>query len=126
MEDIRVDEHGVPVEAPNPHKWPGWLLTVMTLGCGIGQLYWAVSIASTQMVGVYHRWKHDNYVPMSPSLAGLILIGATYWWLVRHHAQYSETERRVMFWAGILAFALGGIGLMMIGLIEPYHDTTGG
>ena len=117
-----LDEYGLPVEAPNPRKWLAWLLTGLTFGCGVGQFYWAVSIATTQMVGVYHRWKHDNYLPMSPSIFGLILIVGTVVWVGRNREQYSKTERRVMYWAGVLAFALGAIGLMMIGLIEPYHD----
>jgi hypothetical protein len=61
-----LDEHGIPQEARPPRKWLVYLLTDICLASGIGQMYWAVSIASTQMVGVYHRWKHYNYVPLSP------------------------------------------------------------
>jgi hypothetical protein len=75
-----LDEHGIPQEARPPRKWLGYPLAGICLAIGIGQMYWSVSIASTQMVGVYHRWKHDNWVPLSPSFVGiLVIIGLGVW-----------------------------------------------
>jgi hypothetical protein len=75
-----LNDYGTPVEDLNPRKWLGYLLTGICLASGIGQMYWAVSIATTQMVGVYHRWKHDNYFPLSPSLIAIIgSIGVGLW-----------------------------------------------
>lgn len=120
-----LDEHGIPREARPPRKWLGYLLAGICLAIGIGQMYWSVSIASTQMVGVYHRWKHDNWVPLSPSFAGIFVIAGVGVWLAKERDKYSRTERRVLHTAVILAVALGAIGWLIISLIEPYRDAGG-
>jgi hypothetical protein len=111
-----LDEHGI------PRKWLGYLLTGICLASGIGQMYWSVSIASTQMVGVYHRWKHDNYVPLSPAFVAIFVSVGVALWLAREQDTYSTTERRVLYTALILAAALGAIGWLIVSLKEPYHN----
>jgi hypothetical protein len=122
-----LDEHGIPRQARPPRKWPGYLLAGSGLASGIGQMYWAVSIASTQMVGVYHRWAHDNEVPLLPFyVAWIVSIGA-YVWLARgKQDNYSKAERRVLYTALVLAMVLGVIGWGIISLIEPYCANCGG
>ena len=78
-----LDEHGIPREARPPRKWLGYLLTGLCLASGIGQMYWSVSIASTQMVGVYHRWAHEHYAPESPSFVAVFVGTGVYLWLAR-------------------------------------------
>jgi DivIVA domain-containing protein len=119
-----LDEHGIPQEARPPRKWLGYLLTGICLASGIGQMYWSVSIASTQMVGVYHRWKHDNYVPLSPFFVAIFVSLGVGLWLDKEKDKYTKTERRVLYTALILAMALGIIGWLIISLIEPYHDAS--
>jgi hypothetical protein len=72
--NLNNPEHGIPREAMPPHKWPGYLLAGACLASGIGQICWAVSIASTQMVGVYQRWKDWNWAPLSPALVGIFAL----------------------------------------------------
>jgi hypothetical protein len=121
-----LDEHGIPREARPPRKWLGYLLAGICLASGIGQMYWSVFIASTQMVGVYHRWKDMNWVPLSPSLVGIFVLAGVYLWLARGgQDKYSKTERRVLYTALILAVALAAIGLVIIFLIEPYSNAGG-
>jgi hypothetical protein len=50
-----LDKHGIPREARPPRKWLGYLLAGTGLASGIGQMYWSLSITSTQMVGNWHR-----------------------------------------------------------------------
>ena len=78
-----LDEYGIPKEAGPPRKWLGYLLTGICLASGIGQMYRSVSIASTQMVGVYHRWAHEHYAPESPSFVAVFVGTGVYLWLAR-------------------------------------------
>jgi hypothetical protein len=119
--DPALDEHGIPQEARPPRKWLAYLLTGICLASGIGQMYWAVSIASTQMVGDYHRWKHDNYVPLTPSLAAILVALVAVRVLFKEQDEYSKTETLVLYTALFLALALAGIGWLIIFLIEPNH-----
>jgi hypothetical protein len=117
-----LDKHGIPQEARPPRKWLVYLLTGICLASVIGQMYWSVSIASTQMVGVYHRWNHYNDVPLSPSFVAIFVSAGVGVWLAEKQDKYSKTERRVLYTALILAVALGVIGWLIISRIEPYHD----
>jgi hypothetical protein len=127
-----LDEHGIPQEARPPRKWLAYLLTGICLASGIAQMYWAVSIASTQMVGNYHRWTDVNWVPALPGyvalLAGIgaVLAGIGAVGLSQKKGEYSKTERRVLYTAVILAAALGVIGLYIMSHIEPPSFTGGG
>jgi hypothetical protein len=123
--DPALDEHGIPREARPPRKWLAYLLTGICLASGIGQMYWAVSIASTQMVGVYHRWTNYHYVPQSPAVVAIFVSAGVGSWLFRNKDKYSETERRVLYTALILAVALGGIGWGILSFIEPASTGTG-
>ena len=120
-----LDEHGIPQEARPPRKWLGYLLTGICLASGIGQMYWSVSIASTQMVGVYHRWAHEHYAPESPSFVAAFLSTGVLLWLAKDQDRYSKIEKRVLYIALILAAALGIIGWLILSEIEPYHDGGG-
>lgn len=117
-----LDEHGIPQEARPPRKWLGYLLTGICLASGIGQMYWSVSIA----YGVHHRWKHYNYVPLSPSFVAFFVSAGVGVWLARKWDTYSYTERRVLYTALILAMALAIIGWLSLSLIEPYRCCAGG
>jgi len=123
--NLELDAHGIPQEARPPRKWLGYLLTGICLASGIGQMYWSVSIASTQMVGVYHRWKHDNYVPWTPGFATILIALAAMVVLAKEHDEYSKTEWRVLVAALFLAMALAVIGWLIISEIEPYSNTGG-
>ena len=120
-----LDEHGIPQEARPPRKWLAYLLTGICLASGIGQMYWSLSIASTQMVGVYHRWTHDNYVPESPSFVATFVSTGVLLWLAKEQDKYSKTEKRVLYTALILAAALGIIGFLILTQIEPYSNGGG-
>ena len=121
-----LDEHGIPREARPPRKWPGYLLAGIGLASGIGQMYWAVSIASTQMVGVYHRWTHNNEVPLLPSyVAWIVSIGVLVWLGRGGQDKYNKTEKRVLYTVLILAMTLAAIGWGVVSLIEPYSNTGG-
>jgi FtsH-binding integral membrane protein len=118
---LERDEYGIPREVRPPRKWLGYLLAGTGLASGIGQMYWAVSIASTQMVGVYQRWTHDNEVPLLPCyVAWIVSIGLLVWLARGKQDKYSKAEKRVLFTALILAMTLGAIGFGIISLIEPY------
>jgi hypothetical protein len=127
-----LDEHGIPQEARPPRKWLAYLLTGICLASGIAQMYWAVSIASTQMVGDYHRWTDINWVPVLPGYVALLAgIGAVFAsidavGLSQKKGKYSKTERRVLYTAGVFAVAAGGIGLYIMSHIEPSSFTGGG
>jgi hypothetical protein len=88
-------------------------------------MYWSVSIASTQMVGVYHRWKHDNYVPLLPAFVAILVSVGVGLWVAKEKDKYSKTERRVLYTALVLAVALAAIGWLIISIIEPYHASSG-
>lgn len=120
-----LDEHGIPQEARPPLKWLVYPLTGICLASGIAQMYWSVSIASTQMVGVYHRWKHDNYVPQSPSFVAFFVGAGVILWLIKEQDRYSKTEKRVLHTAVILGMALAVIGWLILSLIEPYRNGGG-
>ena len=128
--NLELDQHGIPQEARPSRKWLGYLLTGICLASGIGQMAWSVFIASTQMVGVYHRWKHDNYVPAWPGLIA-IFVGAGFgFWLLKKQVdgqgRYSKTEYWVLYTALILAIVLGAIGWVIISLKEPNNYGSGG
>ena len=78
------------------------------------------------MIGVYHRWKHDNYVPLSPAFVAVFVSAGVGLWLLNNQDKYSKTEKRVLFTALLLAMALGAIGWLIISQIEPYHPGGGG
>ena len=120
-----LDEYGIPKEAGPPRKWLGYLLTGICLASGIGQVYWSLSITSTQMVGDWHRWTHENYVPLSPSFVAFFVSAGVGVWLARKWDTYSYTERRVLYTALILAMALAIIGWLILSLIEPYRNHGG-
>ena len=121
--NLELDAHGIPQEARPPRKWLGYLLTGICLASGIGQMYWSVSIASTQMVGVYHRWTHEHYAPESPSFVATLVSAGVILWLVKGgQDKYSKTERGVLYTALGLAMALGVIGWLILSEIEPYRS----
>jgi hypothetical protein len=121
-----LDERDIPQEVRPARKWLGYLLTGICLTSGIGQMYWSVSIASTQMVGVYHRWKHENYVPVSPAfIAVFVSAGVGLWLVATGQDKYSKTQRRVLTIALVLAVALGTIGTLILAHIEPYGASQG-
>jgi hypothetical protein len=78
------------------------------------------------MVGVHHRWKQDNEVPLLPAYVAVFLGLVVGMWLFSQQAKYGKAERRVLCTALILAVALGAIGWLIISLIEPYQDVSGG
>lgn len=116
-----LDEHGIPQEARPPRKWLGYLLTGICLASGIGQMWWSVSIAATQMVGVYTRWKTEHALPESPAIIAVFgSLGVGLW--VSKRAQLSKTEHRVLYAALMLVIALGALGYLILSLKEPYRD----
>ena len=117
-----LDEHGILQEAGPPRKWLAYLLTGICLASGIAQMYWAVSIASTQMVGDYHRWTDANWVPVLP-LWVAILAGGGVGLLTKKKDEYSKTERRVLFTALLFAWAIAFLGSYIITHIEPSSFT---
>lgn len=117
-----LDEHGILQGARPPRKWLGYLLTGICLASGIGQMYWSVSIASTQMVGAYHRWQQVNFVPLLPSFVAIFVGFGVRVWLAKEQDKYSRTERRGLRITLILAMVLGAIGWLIVSLIEPYLD----
>jgi len=120
-----LDEHGVPVGQGPARKWLAWLLSLAAFGSGIGQMYWTVSIATTQMVGVYTRWKTDHNLPLAPTyFAWVTGIGAAIW-IGRNRDRYSKAERTLLYTAIILALLISAIGFMILTLKEPYHDGGG-
>jgi len=121
-----LDEHGIPREARPPRKWLGYLLTGTALACGIGQVSWSLSITSTQMVGHWHRWTHDNEVPLLPCYVALIVSSGVLMWLDRWEKdKYSKTETRVLYTALFLALMLAVIGWLILSQIEPYSSGGG-
>jgi hypothetical protein len=120
-----LDEHGIPQEAKPPRKWLAYLLMGICLASGIGQVYWAVSVASTQMVGDWHRWTHNNYVPWSPSLVGIVALAGLGLWWAKEGDNYSRTERRVLYTALMLTLALAILGWYILSQIEPYNGGGG-
>jgi len=120
-----LDEHGVPVVARPVRRWLVYLLTGICLASGIGQMWWTVSIAATQMVGVYTRWKTEHFLPESPVIIAFFgSIGLSIW-ITFQGDQFSKMERRVLHAALILAAALGLIGFLILTLKEPYHNGGG-
>jgi hypothetical protein len=120
-----LDEHGIPQEARPPRKWLAYLLTGICLASGIGQMYWSLSITSTQMVGNWHRWTHEHYAPESPSFVATFVSTGVLLWLAKEQDKYSKTEKRVLYTALILAAALGIIGFLILTQIEPYSNGGG-
>jgi hypothetical protein len=121
-----LDEHGVPVVPRPVRKWPVYLLTGICLASGIGQMWWTVSIAATQMVGVYTRWKTEHILPESPVVIAFFGSAGVGLWIASKGDQFSKTERRVLYAALWLAAALGALGFLILTLKEPYHDGGGG
>jgi hypothetical protein len=117
-----LDEHGVPVVARPVRKWLVYLLTGICLASGIGQMWWSVSIAATQMVGVYTRWKTEHTLPESPAIIAVFVSMGVGLWIASKRDQLSKTEHRVLYAALMLAIALGAIGFLILTLKEPYHD----
>jgi hypothetical protein len=118
-----LDEYGIPRKARPPRKWLGYLLAGTGLACGVGQMYWSLSITSTQMIGNWHRWTHQNEVPLLPCYAALIVsMGALAWLRRGEQDKYSKTERRVLYTALILAMTLAAIGFLILTQIEPYSN----
>jgi hypothetical protein len=121
-----LDEHGIPREARPPRKWLSYLLTGTALASGLGQVYWSLSITSTQMVGHWHRWTHDNEVPLLPCYVAWIVSIGVFAWLERGEKdKYSKTEKRVLYTALILAVTLASIGWLILSQIEPYSSGGG-
>jgi len=117
-----LDEHGVPVVARPVRKWLVYLLTGICLASGIGQMWWSVSIAATQMVGAYTRWKTEHTLPESPAIIAVFVSMGVGLWTASKRDQLSKTEHRVLYAALMLAIALGAIGFLSLALKEPYHD----
>ncbi len=121
-----LDEHGVPVVARPVRRWLVYLLTGICLASGIGQMWWTVSIAATQMVGVYTRWKTEHTLPESPAIIAVFgSAGVGLWIIAKKGDQLSKTERRVLYAALMLAVALGAIGYLILTLKEPYSNGGG-
>ena len=123
--DPALDEHGIPQEARPPRKRLAYLLTGICLASGIAQMYWSVSITSTHIADGYHRWAHEHYAPESPSFVAIFLSAGVLLWLAKEQDKYSKTEKRVLYTALLLAFALGIIGYLILSEIEPYHNGGG-
>ena len=116
-----LDEHGVPVVSRPVRKWLVYLLAGICLASGIGQMWWSVSIAATQMVGVYTRWKTEHNLPESPAIIAVVgSFGVGLW--ASKRAQLSKTEQRVLYAVLVLAVALGVLGYLILSLKEPYND----
>jgi hypothetical protein len=120
-----LDEHGVPVVARPVRRWLVYLLTGICLASGIGQMWWTVSIAATQMVGIYTRWKTEHILPESPVIIAFFGSAGVGLWTASKGDQFSKTERRVLYAALTLAAALGAIGYLILTLKEPYSNNGG-
>jgi hypothetical protein len=101
-------------------KWSGYLLTGICLALAIWQISWSLSIATTQMVGVYHRWKIENDRPLTPAIWAVI--GSIVVAMLLATDRYSRTDRRILYTALVLAVALAIIGAGIVSLIEPYSN----
>jgi len=121
-----LDEYGIPQAAKPPRKWLAYLLTGICLASGIGQMYWTVLIASTQMVGTYTRWKTEHILPESPAIIAVFGSMGVFVWVNKEKDKYSKTVRRILSTALLLAVALGAIGYLILTLKEPYSDGGGG